>query len=448
MDREFDDYYYIHIRQKANQHHPFEAVVPRYLVHDNWISLEHIIEIVQENMFLVDSRKTKIRYLSERGLYILCKENGAPFGPKKILEIVVFGPSDSRSSSPNFKMSRTEKEMMVRIDCLEKTLINMESSIEIIANKLSLPSETPESLMELPGADEEMRSLGTPDKVSNGSPNFPKLPLVRTQSLATGAPLAPVSVRSQSYLPNDQSLMKKTGAFTFVKEQKDVLHFAILYSNPLVDIVEKKSRVQTALLINDPVDFSNECASILQCLESHKKLLNVHIECASSDKFISIVKEKPLIMHIMCHGDFDTEKQEYFLEFENSKAELLRMYPSKLKELLAGTNLSDIKLVFINACHSEAIGRAFLDLGVGCVIVSQSEHKLNDEFAKVYAKLFYDELIEGKSVSLAFENAKAQLKAVNINGSDSCCCGHSHKPDCSWYQYYKQNGKFLVNLSN
>ena len=139
----------------------------------------------------------------------------------------------------------------------------------------------------------------------------------------------------------------------------------------------------------------------------------------------------------MCHGDFDTDKQEYFLEFENSKAELLRMYPSRLKELLHGTDLSDIKLIFINACHSEAVGKAFLGLGVKCVIAAHNEHKINDEFAKVLSKLFYNELIEGKKISDAFLNAKIQLKAVNLNHTESCCCGHSHKAGCEWFEYYK-----------
>ena len=435
--------YCLHIRQKPNQMHPFEAIVPKILVHNNWITLDHILDVVQEHLFLLDSKKTKVRYLNERGVYARCKDSGAPFGPKRILELVVIGPAEEFQSTPKSRMSRSEKDMIIKIDGLEQTLMSLETSISRIAEKLKIPADKPRSFAELPLAlDDEAKSTGTKEMLSFGSPNFPAISL--SKSLALLQATSSVAGKASSPYPTDISLARKRS--TFNRLQDDILHFAILYSNPLVDIVEKKSRVQTALLINDPVDFSNECASILQCLESHKKLLNVHIECASSDKFISIVKEKPLIMHIMCHGDYDTEKQEYFLEFENSKAELLRMYPSRLKELLAGTDLSDIKMVFINACHSEAIGRAFLELGVGCVIVSQSEHKLNDEFAKVYAKLFYDELIEGKSVSLAFENAKAQLKAVNINGSDSCCCGHSHKADCSWYQFYKQNGKFLVDF--
>lgn len=438
------DEYSLHIRQKPNQQHPFQAPASTSLISINWISLNCILDIIQEYLFLPDLKTVKVRYLSDRGTYLLCHESGAPFNSKRILEVVITGPSEIFNSSPKSKMSRNETDASLRIDALEKTLMSMEASVSFIVNKLSLPAHAPGSMADLPVLhDDDEKSMGTQDMVSFGSPNFPMMQMTRTQSATIGTFARSISGMSQVPLTTENSMIKKKSLLT--KYQDDLLHFAILYSNPLVDIVEKKSRVQTALLINDPVDFSNECASILQCLESHKKLLNVHIECASSDKFISIVKEKPLIMHIMCHGDFDTEKQQYFLEFENSKAELLRMYPSRLKELLSGTDLTEIKLVFINACHSEAIGRAFLELGVGCVIVSQSEHKLNDEFAKVYAKLFYDELIEGKSVSLAFENAKAQLKAVNINGSDSCCCGHSHKEDCSWYQFYKQNGKFLVN---
>ena len=445
------DEYMIHIREKLNQKDPIGARVPLEKVRDGCISLSDLQRIVRESTHFSPDSDLKIRYL-RKGVYLVCDFERVPFNDKNIIEVVVNGPKEDKFFTPKSqKMTRNEAEMVGRIDKIESSLQSMQLALISICDKLEIGEKESPSLVELHPVPsnvypEDNKSLGTAgDLNSFGSPQFPSnVILNKTKSLAlvTGPSMSIASGRNNGSMVQDIGMTKRRS--NFMRPAEEVLHFAILYSNPLVDIVEKKNRVQTALLINDPVDFSSECSSILQCLESHKKLLNVHIECARSDQFISIIKEKPLIMHIMCHGDFDTEKQEYFLEFENSKAELLRMYPSKLKELLSGTDLSEIKLVFINACHSEAVGRAFLELGVNCVVVSQSEHKINDEFAKVFSRLFYDELIEGKPVSIAFENAKTQLKAININASDSCCCGHSHKPNCSWYEFYKQSGKFLV----
>lgn len=439
----------LHIRQKPNQQHPYEVKVPSETVRDRQIDLENLIQLVRNSMSFSPEADIKIRYLT-KNVYVVCSES-VPFDDKNTLEIVVYGPKEEGNFSPKTKMSKNEKEMLGRIEQMEGCLQNMQLALSNMVRKLDIPERENPSLIELNptpvNAQDDAFSQGTAgDLNSFASPPLPNVNLNKAKSLALITGNSTMSGKNSGSVVGEPQTVKRRS--NFYRPAEEILHFAILYSNPLVDIVEKKNRVQTALLINDPVDFSSECASILQCLESHKKLLNVHIECARSDQFISIIKEKPLIMHIMCHGDFDTEKQEYFLEFENSKAELLRMYPSRLKELLSGTDLSDIQLVFINACHSEAVGRAFLELGVNCVIVSQSEHKINDEFAKVFSRLFYDELIEGKPVDKAFENAKTQLKAININASDSCCCGHSHKPHCTWYEFYKVNGKFLVLFSH
>jgi len=74
-------------------------------------------------------------------------------------------------------------------------------------------------------------------------------------------------------------------------------------------------------------------------------------------------------LHIICHGDFDSQNNEFYLEFENSRAELMKLSSSKLRELLAGNNLEKIDLVFVNACHSEEVAKVFLEFGVKCVVL-------------------------------------------------------------------------------
>ena len=125
-----------------------------------------------------------------------------------------------------------------------------------------------------------------------------------------------------------------------------------------------------------------------------------------------------------CHGDYDIENKEYFLEFENSRAELLKLSSEKLREMLRGEELNQIKLCFVNACHSEEVARVFLEFGVGCIVVVSARHKINDNFAKEFSQLFYTELLEGRTINEAFEKAKVQLKVMHFEDPDSCCCGH------------------------
>ena len=143
---------------------------------------------------------------------------------------------------------------------------------------------------------------------------------------------------------------------------------------------------------------------------------------------------------MICHGDYDPEVKEYFLEFENSKAELLKIHSSKLRTILKNEDLSSIKLVFVNACHSEEVAKIFLEFGVRCVIVIQGKHKINDAYARAFSNFLYEGIIEGESIKEAFNSAIFQLEAFYMNEDDSCCCGHSHKEDCQWVAHRRLKG--------
>jgi hypothetical protein len=142
---------------------------------------------------------------------------------------------------------------------------------------------------------------------------------------------------------------------TFKRKVENRIHFSFLYSNPLVEVVQKSDRVNLALVTNDPVNFSGEANELLSAFGRLEKQLNVHIECASLDQFIKMIKSKPIVLHIMCHGMYDPELDDSFLEFENSQGELLKLSTGMLRTVLKDSDLSDIKLVFLNACHSEVI---------------------------------------------------------------------------------------------
>jgi len=207
------------------------------------------------------------------------------------------------------------------------------------------------------------------------------------------------------------------------------IHFGIVYSNPLLDIKENDMNY---CYISDPVDFNNECLNILECFQEKKKRINVYIQCAQTGELTKLIVKRPKILHIICHGDYDAERGEYFLEFENNRLELFRLSTSKLREMLEGMDLSDIKLVFVNACHSEEVARVFFDFGVKCIIVVQGKNKINDLYASVFSRYLFDYLLEKQSIKQAFTNAISMLKSFKDKSSSACCCGHSHKESCIW----------------
>ena len=136
-----------------------------------------------------------------------------------------------------------------------------------------------------------------------------------------------------------------------VSNERPHLHLALMYSNPLVDFsADEKHVIKNAHNMSDPVNFSVECNKIWDTIKKTNKNINVHIECATNKQFFEIVKRRPTILHMMCHGSLD---KEFFLELENDNCELYRLTPSILRRELEGEDLSGIELVFINACHSE-----------------------------------------------------------------------------------------------
>lgn len=62
--------------------------------------------------------------------------------------------------------------------------------------------------------------------------------------------------------------------------EKQKLHFALIYSNPLIEIIEKgnnvkdKTRNVPAILNNDPVDFAKECDAIKDSINQSGKQIN------------------------------------------------------------------------------------------------------------------------------------------------------------------------------
>ena len=58
-------------------------------------------------------------------------------------------------------------------------------------------------------------------------------------------------------------------------------------------------------------------------------------------------------------------------------------------ELFCSGGLGDTRLVFINACHSEAIGREFVKRGVPHVVAIKRTDQIMDDASLEFSKQFY-----------------------------------------------------------
>ena len=192
----------------------------------------------------------------------------------------------------------------------------------------------------------------------------------------------------------------------------------------------------------DAVDYEEESSKIYEVLDSKRMRIDLIIEIASRDNLVSVLNKSPKILHIMCHGEYDRARQQFYLCFENNEGELDPLYADDLRAILQRLK-QDIKLVFVNACHSEAVARVFADAGVPCVIAVQSQLQIADIVARNFAQQFYNYLFDGCPIGQAFQSSRLAIKNPN---SLSCCCAHAHKPNCKWHRKAQVEGYYKAHL--
>lgn len=215
------------------------------------------------------------------------------------------------------------------------------------------------------------------------------------------------------------------------------LDIAIMYAEPLA-----RTDGKGVYSLPDAVDYEEECNKIYETLERKEMRIHLGIEIASRENLVKVLSSNPVILHILCHGEYDKQKGKFFLCFENSNGELDPIFAEDLKDILGRVN-TDIKLVFVNACHSEPVARVFTDAGIPCVIAVQSQLQIADAIARKFAQEFYNFIFDGYSIGTAFNNALVASKSPE---SRSCCCGHQHKQTCKWYRMAIQEDYHQAHL--
>jgi hypothetical protein len=126
--------------------------------------------------------------------------------------------------------------------------------------------------------------------------------------------------------------------------------------------------------------------------------------------------------------------------FENKKAEMHLIGVDELRKLFVAGNTSELKLVFVSACHSESVGRSFAEAGVPHVVAVSSTEEILDLASQEFARAFYTALFAGRTVKAAFEIGQAAVKfngdiplvyrneAVSESANTTCCLFSFQKP--------------------
>jgi hypothetical protein len=193
-----------------------------------------------------------------------------------------------------------------------------------------------------------------------------------------------------------------------------------LYACPLVRRGPNGAPVQVDLL-----DVKTETRLLKQCLEQAKRVIRWKTESANSHSFRTILSQGCRALHFTGHG-FPGH-----VTFETSKGEMHMLGSDQLKKLFgAGGNggAPKTKFVFVSACHSEAVGKAFAEAGVPHVVAVSKKYEVLDQASQEFSRAFYTALLNGRSVQEAFDIAQAHVS----------CCGDI--PDV----YHSEAAKFLL----
>ena len=150
---------------------------------------------------------------------------------------------------------------------------------------------------------------------------------------------------------------------------------------------------------------------------------------ATKSHFEEIIRKKPKVLHISCHGvrnnvntmGFNARQyvdKGHFLLFENPEGDGELVSAHQLGEFMKKAK-ADLDLVFVAACDSQDIGRIFQRNGARHVVCVEQNRFVLDEAAIFFTKTFYADLFSGKEICAAFYDAKSavefQIRSAEAN---------------------------------
>lgn len=158
--------------------------------------------------------------------------------------------------------------------------------------------------------------------------------------------------------------------------QKTKLHFAFLFACPLVLSCGQVDHEKYKLI--PKLNYEKEYSKIKQRLEVSQCEITICKRQCTTESFRQVLSRRPLGIHFSGHGvlnSYDTvgdyhelmKDQGDFLLFETDEGDSKLVSREQLKKLIKSTCAS-LDFVFVASCHSEFVGRIFLEAGAKHVI--------------------------------------------------------------------------------
>eukprot|EP00003_Mantamonas_plastica_P029264 TRINITY_DN689_c0_g2_i9.p1 TRINITY_DN689_c0_g2~~TRINITY_DN689_c0_g2_i9.p1 ORF type:complete len:711 (-),score=251.79 TRINITY_DN689_c0_g2_i9:1370-3502(-) len=128
-------------------------------------------------------------------------------------------------------------------------------------------------------------------------------------------------------------------------------------------------------------------------------------ENATINNFRFLINDGCRAFHYSGHG------MENSLTFEDNVGRTHDLDVNDLKTLFSAGGTSSVKFVFVSACYSFNAGQTFVEAGVPHV-VAVKQQKILDYVCREFAKQFYYNLVNGKTVQDSFDIAKSYIRAL------------------------------------
>jgi hypothetical protein len=162
------------------------------------------------------------------------------------------------------------------------------------------------------------------------------------------------------------------------------------------------------------IDLHFERETITKALKGSR--VSVDFEIATDDRFgACLAKGEGRAIHFSCHG-----RSEY-LAFEDGWGQVQFLEASVLKDWIQ-LGGSQLQFVFVSACNSWSIGKAFVEAGVPHVVCCDKHTTMLDSGAAVkFTKALYQALAWGKTLRNAFKLACQELAVYSCYDSQQFC---------------------------
>lgn len=208
------------------------------------------------------------------------------------------------------------------------------------------------------------------------------------------------------------------------------VHLAFLFASPLMlQISDKQSDDMMVPL--PPISFAEEFEQILNQLEEKKVSINYQFSVATKKNLLNILRQNPVGLHFSGHGFQNNEKlyngdkmvykknkdkgDVLIFEKENGASDfffladlksMLESIKTQVQAIKNDKNFTMLKFVYVASCHSEEVGKFFIEAGVPHVICIKQTETILDMAAVEFSKAFYDEVFDKYlTVCEAYENA-------------------------------------------